>query len=60
MGVIFTEMARVDTTMIENIFRKIRMKIDENFIRESAGNIVLHPHVFGTQEDIEKSKVKVP
>ena len=60
MGVIFTEMARVDKTMIENIFRKIRMKIDENFITELAGNIVLHPHVFGTQEDIEKSKVKVP
>lgn len=60
MGVIFTEMVRIDKTMIENILQKIRMKIHEHFTTELIGNIVLHPHVFGTEEDNEKSKVTIP
>lgn len=60
MGVIFTEMARIDNAMIENIFRKVRTKIGEHFTKERADSIVLYPHVFGSTEGGEKSKVKVP
>jgi len=51
MGVIFTEMARVDKKLIENILHKIRIKIGENFTTELTNKIIIYPHVFGTLED---------
>jgi hypothetical protein len=60
MGIIFTEMVKVDKKSIETISRKIHKKLSDNFTTELANQIVMSPHVFGSLEDNEKLLVKVP
>ncbi len=60
MGIIFTEMVKVDKKSIETISRKIHKKLSDNFTTELANQIVMSPHVFGSLEDNEKLLVKIP
>lgn len=55
MGIIFTEMTRIDKKVIDNIFSKIRSTMGEHFTKEWTDKIVIYPHVFGA---LEKNEIK--